>query len=172
MLSSSCSIWTTLGISSNMLTCPTYDSPISDISPKAPPLLNTWKGLAGRDLGQWMEMVLSCLGGWFVLWWWLFALLCALLFCVWVHILWHVEVRGCLVRISSFFPTCGFWESNSGWQDGWQVFFPTESSCQAWWQFWLWCFVWYSSQSISGQENLERGVLEHLKSSAVTTNNH
>lgn len=139
-------------------------------SPQRPlPPLRTWKRLAGRDLEQWMEMVLFCLGGWFCI---IIIIMCIIIFCVGTHSVTRVEVRGCLVRISSFFPTCGFWESNSGWQDGWQVFFPTESSCQAWWLFWLWYFVWCPSQSISGQENLERGVLDHLKMSAVTANNH
>lgn len=67
MLSSNYSIWTTIGISSNKLLAP-HMTLLPQMSPPRPlPSLKIWKGLAGRGLGEWVEMALFCLGGWFCL---------------------------------------------------------------------------------------------------------
>lgn len=52
-----------------------------------------------------MEMVLSCLGGWFcIMIIIIICIICIIVLCVGTHSVTRVEVRGCLVRISSFQP--------------------------------------------------------------------
>lgn len=134
MLSSSCSVWTTPGIPSNMLLAPhTYNSASSDTSPTFNDLEGTfWSrgGELGETNGEWCLLV------------WVaglvFLFLSFILFALcWVHL--HgtcMDVGGHLVQVSSFFQPCGFWESNSCHQA--MVSSPTEPACQAWGLFWLW----------------------------------
>lgn len=91
MLSSSYSVWSTLRISSHtLLAAHITDSATSDISHKFPPSFKDLERTCCRDLGEWMEMVLFCLGGWFCLF---IIIIYIIVLCVGTHAMTRAAVR-------------------------------------------------------------------------------